>query len=108
MQEQLVLGQDLQHSLDSLCMFFYRPSEDENVVQVDNYYTLCNEILEDIVHHCLKGSWTVGHSKEHYEGLKQATVSIESYLLLIAGLDMYIIKPLLDVKLGKIFGSMKL
>jgi len=36
-------------------MLFYGPGEDEDVVQIDHYYTLSNEILEDVVYHYLEG-----------------------------------------------------
>ena len=103
-----MLSQDLQYSLNSSCMFFYRPSEDENVVQVDNYYTLHNEILEDVIHHCPEGGQTVSHTNKYHKGLKQTMVSMEGYLSLISGLDTYIVKSPSNVKFGKVLGSTKL
>ena len=103
-QKQLVFGQDLQYSLDSLYMLFHKSSKDE----IDYYYTFCNEIPEDIVHYCLENDQTVGYFEEYYKRFEQAMVSTESSLPLIARLNIYVIKPSLDIKLDEVFGSTKL
>ena len=89
-------------------MLLYRPGEDKDVVQVDHHYTLGDEILEDVIHHHLEGSQAVGHPKEHHKRLKQAAISIEGSLPLIARFDTYVIKLPLDIKLGKVLGPVKL
>jgi len=48
-------------------VLFLRLGEDQDVVQVDHHNTFYYEVLEDVVHHGLKGGWTVSHSKEHYQ-----------------------------------------
>ena len=78
-------------------MLLYRPSEDKDVVQVDHHYTLGDEILEDVIYYHLEGSQAVGYPKEHHKRLKQAAISIEGSLLLISGLDLYVIETLLDI-----------
>jgi len=89
-------------------MFFYSLSEDEYVIEVDHYYTFHDEVLEDIVHYCLESGWTVSHTKEYYKGFEQTPVGVEGSLPLISGLNIYIVETLVDVKLGKVFGSMEL
>ena len=103
-----MFSQDLQYSLDSSCMFFHRPSENKNVIQVDNYYTLHNEILEDVIHHCPEGGQTVSHTNKYHKGLKQTMVSMEGCLELISELDTYIVKSLSNVEFGEVLGSVKL
>jgi hypothetical protein len=34
--------------------------KDEDVVQINADYSFQNEILKDVVHHCLEGSWAIG------------------------------------------------
>jgi len=89
-------------------MLFYGSGKDKDVVQVDYHYTLSNEISEDIIDYCLEDGQAVGYSKEHYKRLKQTTVGVKDSLPLIVRFDMNVIKPLLDVKLGKVLGSAEL
>ena len=89
-------------------MFFYGPSKDKNVVQIDNYYIFYNEIPKNVIHYYLESSQTIDHFKKYHKRLKQTIVSIEDCLPLIARLDIYIIKPLPNVELGKVLGSTKL
>jgi len=56
----------------------------------------------------LEGGGTVGYSKEHYKGFKEALVGTEGCLLFVSGLDMYIIETPLDVKLCEVLGSVEL
>jgi len=46
-------------------MFLLYPSEDQDIIQIDHHNAFCYEVLEDVVYYGLKGSWTIGHSKEH-------------------------------------------
>jgi len=46
----------------------------------------------------LKGGGTVGHSKEYYERLEEATVGVEGRFPFISGLDMYIIETPSDIQ----------
>ena len=52
-------------------MFFEAFREDENVIQVDTYHALHNQVLEDVIHHHLEGRKRVGQSKEHYQWFEQ-------------------------------------
>ena len=58
--------QDLQYSLDGLCILFDSSCEDQNIIQVHHYYPFGNEVPEDIFYYHLEGGQAVGHSKEHY------------------------------------------
>ena len=46
--------QDLKYFSDSSYIFFYSPSKDENVIQIDNYNIFCYEVLEDVIHYHLE------------------------------------------------------
>jgi len=71
--------------------------EDQDVVQIDHHNTFCYEVLEDVIHHGLEGSWTVSHSKEHYQGFKQASIGLEGYLPLVSGLNVNVVETPTDV-----------
>jgi len=89
-------------------MLFLRLCEDQNVVQVHYHDPFGYKGPEDVVHHSLEGGGTVGHSKEHYEGFKEATIGTESCLPFVSGLDSYIIETPSDVKLCEVLGSAEL
>ena len=70
---------------------FYRLGVYQDVVHVNSYVTLINEIFEDVVHHRLEGSWAVGEAKEHDQGFKEASIHPEDGLPLISLSDPYIV-----------------
>jgi len=82
--------------------------KDQDVVQVYYYDPFSYDSSEDVVHHGLKSSGTIGHSKKHYEWFKQATVGTESRLPFISGLDAYIIEAPMDVEFCEVLGSTEL
>lgn len=83
-------------------------SEDQNVVQVYYYNAFHNEVLKDIIHYGLEGDQTIGHPKEHHQGLEQTTIGVEDSLLLVSRLDSYIVKTLADVQFGEVLGFAQL
>ena len=89
-------------------MLFLRLREDQNVVQIHYHNPFGYEGPEDVVHHSLEGGGTVGHSKEHYKGFKEAAISMEGCLPFVSGLDSYVIETPSDVKLCKVLGSAEL
>jgi len=89
-------------------MLFLHLGEDQDVVQVDHHNTFCYEVPKDVVHHGLEGGWTVSHSKEHYQGFKQASIGSESCLPLISGLNANIVETPTDIQLGKVSGPAEL
>ena len=56
----------------------------------------------------MEGGGTVGHSKEHHEGFKEAAIGMEGHLPFISGLDVHIVEPLPDVKFCEVLGSTEL
>ena len=89
-------------------MLLFCLRKDQNVVQVHYDNPFCYDGSEDVIHHSLEGSRTVGHSEEHYEGFKEAPASAKGCLPLISGLDVYIIETLADIQFCEILGSVVL
>ena len=100
--------QYLQDSPDRSFMLLFHLCKDQNVVQVHYDNLFYYDGSEDVVHHSLKGSGAVGHSKKHYEGFKKAMVGAEGHLPFISRLDTYIIEIPLDVKFCEVPGSTEL
>ena len=103
-----MLCQYLQDPLDCSFVFLFRLRKDQNVVQVHHYYLFGYEGSEDIIHHSLEGSGTIGHSEEHHEGFEEAAVGAEDCFPFISGLDAYVIETPVDVKFCEVLGSMEL
>jgi len=56
----------------------------------------------------LERSGAVGHSKEHHEGFKEATIGVEGRLPFISRLDVHIVETPPDVKFCEVLGSAEL
>jgi len=89
-------------------MLLFCLRKDQDVVQVhyDNLFRYDGS--EDVIHHSLEGSRAVGHFEEHYEGFEEAPVDAKGRLLLISGLDAYIIETPADIQFCEIPGSAEL
>ena len=94
-KEQFILFQDFQDSPEQSHILLYYSSEDENIVQV---YTFYYEVIEDIVYHSLKGSWTVSHSEKHYHEFKKSIVSLKGCFLLSVNSECPQRSPQVDVQ----------
>jgi len=89
-------------------MLLFCLHKDQDVIQVHYDNPFCYDGSEDVIHHSLKGSGAVGHSKEHYERFKEASVSAKGRFPLISRLDAYIIETPADIQFGKVLGSVEL
>jgi len=89
-------------------MLLLRLRKDQDVVQVYYYDPFSYDGSEDVVHHGLESSRTIGHSEKHYEWFEQAIVGAESCLPFISGLDVYIIEAPMDIELCEVLGSAEL
>ncbi|KAG6867443.1 hypothetical protein C0993_002707 [Termitomyces sp. T159_Od127] len=85
---ELMLAEVLQDNVCNLAMLLKRFGIDEDVVKIYTHYALYNEVLEDVVHHCLEGGQAIGESKEHDEWFKQPPVGLEGSLPLISLLNI--------------------
>ena len=103
-----MLCQYLQDPPDYSFVFLFRFHKDQNVIQVHYYNPFGYEGSEDIIHHSLEGGRTVGHSKEHHEGFKEAMVGTEGCFSFISRLDAYVIETPADIKFCEVLGSTEL
>src|ERR1700742_2782823 len=99
---KIVILQNLKDSTGDLLQFLLRLGENENVVHVDHHNSFIYEFLEDVVHHCLEGCWTVAETKKHDEWFKGSTVSAESGLPFIAFTNTDVVVPPTHIQLGEI------
>src|ERR1700759_5344580 len=85
-------------------MFFQGFCEDENVIHINDNTSFINDILEKIIHHGLKGSRTVGKTKEHDKWFKQASIGSEGCFPFISFLHSDIVVPPPNIKFGEVLG----
>ncbi|KAG5351623.1 hypothetical protein C0989_005591 [Termitomyces sp. Mn162] len=90
---ELVLAEAFQDEASDLMVLLHCFSVDEDIVEVYAHYALCNEVLEDVVHHGLEGGGAVGKSEEHNKQLEQSLVGLEGSLPLISLLDIHVVAP---------------
>ncbi|KAG5335563.1 hypothetical protein C0989_001005, partial [Termitomyces sp. Mn162] len=88
---ELVLAEAFQDKVHDLVVFFQHFGVDEDVVEVYAHYTFGNEVSEDVVHHCLKGGWAIGESKEYNKRFKQFLVGLEGSIPLVFLLVVHIV-----------------
>ena len=100
--------QYLQDSPDRSFMLLFRLCKDQNIVQVHYDNPFRYDGSEDVVHHSLEGGGAISHPEKHYEGFKEAMVSVEGCFLFISGLDAYIIETPADVQFCEVSGSAEL
>ena len=55
LEVQVVFAHAIEDNSSDLVMFFKAVCEDEDVIEVNRDDTLCDEVLEDFVHHRLEG-----------------------------------------------------
>jgi hypothetical protein len=82
----------LEHFPDDLLVTGEVRVHDENVVEVYHDIARQDEILEDVVHHCLEGRGGVCQAEVHHQRLEESLVSLECGLPLITLLDPDVVK----------------
>src|SRR5258707_8392637 len=78
---------------------------DEDVIHVAYDFATVNELTKDVIHHHLEHCRGVAQSEEHDSQFKQASVSLECGLPLIALLDPHIVEPPAEVEYGEELGT---
>src|SRR5260370_17134498 len=78
---------------DNLPVFREGGGVDEDVVHVAYDFAMVNELMKDVIHHCLECHRGVAQSKEHDSWFKQASVSPECTLPFITLLDPHLLEP---------------
>jgi len=53
-------------------VFFQSLSKNQDIIQVDNYNTLCYEVMKNIAHYYLKNYWAISYAKEYYQEFKKS------------------------------------
>ncbi|KIJ23601.1 hypothetical protein M422DRAFT_195736, partial [Sphaerobolus stellatus SS14] len=74
----------------------------DNFINIDAYNPFQYKVMEDVIHHSLKGCRTIAESKKHYQWFKQASIRPEGHLPLISFFNVHIIVAPLDVQFGEI------
>ncbi|KAG5342016.1 hypothetical protein C0989_005696 [Termitomyces sp. Mn162] len=97
LEVELVLAEAFQDKVSDLTVFLQHFGIDEDVVKVYTHYALCYEVLEDVVHHGLKGGRAIDESKEHNKQFKQLPIGPEGSLPLIFFLNVHIVVTPLDI-----------
>jgi len=86
-------------------MFFQILSEDQDIVQINNYDVLYYKIIENVIHHCLECHWVIGYAKKYYQELKKFMISEVAFY---SRLDVDIVKISANIQFGKILSILKL
>jgi hypothetical protein len=66
---------------------------DKDIVDVNEYASACQNLLETHIHHSLKCRWGIAHAKVHHAQLEQPLICDEHSLPLIPFPDSHIIEP---------------
>ena len=88
-------------SVDNLLVFGEGGGVDKDVIHVAYDFATINELTKDVVHHHLEHHRGVAQSEEHDSWFKQASVSPECCLPLIALLDLHVVEPPVEVEYGE-------
>src|SRR5258708_37609420 len=97
-------GQDL---MDNLLVIREGVGVDKDVIHIAYDLAIVDEILEDIIHHCLECCRGVTQFEEHDGGLEQSSVSLECNLPLIPFLDPHIVESPLEIEYSEELGIME-
>jgi len=83
-------------------MFLHCLRKNEYVIQIDADHTFGDQVLEYLVHHGLKGGWTIGETEEHNQRFEKSSVCAKGSLPLITFLDADIVVPPPDIEFGDV------
>ena len=83
-------------------------SEDQDIIQIYYHNALSYEILENVIHHGLEDSQTIGYAKEYYQRLEKTVASAKDSLPFISGLNTDIVETPANIQFGKVLGFLEL
>src|SRR5258708_1537501 len=92
---------------DNLPVFGEGGGVDEDVVHVAYDFATVDELMKDVIHHCLEHHGGVAQSEEHDSWFEQASVSPECGLPLITLLDLHIVEPPMEVEYSEELSTME-
>jgi len=84
-QEKIVFAKSLQDQTCNATVLLHSLSVDEDVIEVYTDHSFHNEVLKDLIHHCLEGRRTVCKAKEHHQWFEQPTTRPKCSLPLSLG-----------------------
>ena len=76
-------------------------SVDAEIIYIDFKPTFCDHISEDVVHKCLEHGWGIAKPEEHYCRFKESKGSDKRSLPLICFLNLDVVVPPTDIRLGE-------
>jgi len=97
-QEEIVFAESLQDQMCNAMVLLHGFSVDEDVVEVHADHSFHNEVLKDLIHHCLEGRRTVCKAKEHHQWFEQPVTHLKHSLPLVTFLHSHILVPPLHIQ----------
>ena len=91
--------------MDNLLVFGEGGGVDEDVIHVAYDFAMVDELMKDVIHHCLECCGGVAQSEEHDSWFKQASVGLECGLPLITLFDLHIVEPPVEVEYSEELGA---
>ena len=76
----------------------------EDIIHIAYHLTVVDELMEDIIHHCLECCRGVTQSEKHDGWFKQPLVSSECGLPLVIFLDLHVIESPVEIEYGEELG----
>src|SRR5258708_3615431 len=107
LEKQPLPSEGSKDSADNLLVFREGGGVDEDVIHVAYDFATIDELTKDVIHHHLECHRGVAQSEEHDHWFKQALVSLECSLPLIALLDPHIVEPPAEVEYSEELSTME-
>ena len=107
-QEELVFVKSLQDQTCNVTVLLHGFRVDEDVIEVHTDHSLHDEVLKDLIHHCLEGRRAVCKAKEHHQWFKQLMTHPKCSLPLITFLYSHILVPPSHIQFCEVLGATKL
>ena len=86
---------------DDLPVFGEGMGVNNDIIHIVYHLTIVDELMEDIIHHCLECCRGVTQSEKHDSWFKQPSVGLEHGFPLVIFLDLHIIEPPVEIKYGE-------
>ena len=98
LEKQPLLSEGSKDLADDPLVFREGMGVNEDIIHIAYHLTVVDELMEYVIHHCLECHRGVAQSKEHDGWFKQASVSLEHSLPLIALLNLHVVEPPVEVE----------
>jgi hypothetical protein len=87
--------------VDDLLMFLKSGAPNQDVIEIDCYFSFSNQICEYGVHQCLESGGRVGEPEEHDVRFEKTLIGDEGHFSFIAFLNLDIMVAPTNIKLSK-------